>query len=203
MLPTLSSQTLTLGVKGGARLTDDLDSYWADSESQRYAIGPTLTLGLRRGFAVEIDALYRRVGYRSDGVDVIGDKYATRARGNSLEFPLLLRKTIVGGLYGAAGYVPRIISGSVHTDLLSVIDINNSSVKRYQEFSSPNPWNTTHGIAAAIGIERRLGPFRIAPEARYTFWTSPSLREEGSRGFSIYSNQHQLDILVGIAWGGR
>jgi hypothetical protein len=203
MLLTLSAQTLTFGVKGGARVTDDLDSYWANSESKGYVIGSMFLVGLRRGFAIEIDALYRRVGYRNDSVDIIGDVYATRARGNSLEFPVLLRKTIAGGFYGAAGYVPRIITGSAHTDLLSVIDINNPSVQRYQEFNSPNPWNTTHGIPAAIGIERRLGPLRIAPEARYTFWTSSSLREEGSHGFSIYSNQHQLDILVGITWGGR
>jgi hypothetical protein len=103
LLSTLSAQTLTFGVKGGARITNDLDSYWADSESKRDVIGPMFILGLRRGFAVEVGALYRRVGYRSDGVDVIGDVYTTRARGNSFEFPVLRRKTIAGGVYGAAG----------------------------------------------------------------------------------------------------
>jgi hypothetical protein len=36
----LSAQPFTIGVKGGVRLTGDLHSPYADSESKRYVMGP-------------------------------------------------------------------------------------------------------------------------------------------------------------------
>jgi hypothetical protein len=48
------------------------------------------------------------------------------------------------------------------------------------------------------GIEKRAGPVGIAPEVRYTFWTSPALNLIGPQGYLVQSSQHQVDLMVGI-----
>jgi len=58
-------QSLSIGVIGGVRGTDDLTGPGATSASKRYAVGPALDIGLPRGFGLEADALYRREGYHS------------------------------------------------------------------------------------------------------------------------------------------
>ena len=67
-------------------------------------------------------------------------------------------------------------------------------------FDYPGGWDTTHGIVAAGGVERRAGRVWIAPEVRYVYWNKPPVEEYGSRGFSIASSQHQVDVLIGITW---
>ena len=197
---SLRAQTLAAGVKGGVRLTDDLDTYWATSESKRYAVGPMVTVGFGHGFSVEVDALYRRVGYRTLNSDILGGSTTSRARGNSWEFPMVLRKRFVGPFYGIAGYAPRMIHGSEHTDVLQVVALD-PRLMTHVEFDFPGLWDTTHGIVAGGGMERRIGRLRIAPEVRYVFWNKPAVEEYGSRGFAIVSSQHQVDVMIGILWG--
>jgi hypothetical protein len=94
MAMTAMAQSVHFGVKGGIALRDDLSRSSATSESKRYVVGPMVVLGLPHGFSLEFDALYRRVGYRTS------DSFAglvssnERFRGNSWEFPILLRKSL-------------------------------------------------------------------------------------------------------------
>jgi hypothetical protein len=193
----LDAQSLGVGVKGGVRLLDDLDSYWAISESKRYVVGAMATIGFGPGFSVEVDALFRRAGYRTRNSDLLGGSSTARARGNSWELPILLRKTLGHGLYGAAGCAPRLIHGAEHVDIWqSGPDIR----KDHIEFDLPGTWDTTYGLVAGGGLTRRVGPVRVAPEVRYVYWNKPAIEEYGSRGFSIVSNQHQVDVLIGITW---
>ena len=111
-----------------------------------------------------------------------------------------MRKRLLGLFYGAAGYAPRIIHGSEHTDVFQVVG-SDPRLTNYVEFDFPGLWDTTHGIVAAAGMERRIGPLRIAPEVRYVFWKKPAVEEYGSRGFTILSSQHQVDVMVEISWG--
>jgi len=48
----LPGQSLSIGVKGGVRASDDFQDA-ATSESRRYVVGPTATLALPLGFAIE------------------------------------------------------------------------------------------------------------------------------------------------------
>lgn len=195
----LMAQPFTVGVKGGVRLTGDLDSYWATSESKRYAVGPMVTAGLPLGFRLEFDALYRRAGFRTVHSDILGGFSTERDRGNSWEFPIVVRRTLWRGLYGGIGYAPRVINGSGHVNGVSVINLIPPTTT-YSEFNIPARWDTTHGIVGAAGIERRLGPLRIAPEVRYIHWNRPAINEYGPHGFSILSTQDQVDLLVGISF---
>ena len=55
-------------------------------------------------------------------------------------------------------------------------------------------------VVGTVGIAKRVGPLRIAPEIRYTRWNSPAVNEYGSHGFSIQSTQNQVELLVGISF---
>ena len=196
----LSAQLFSVGVKGGVRLTGDLDTYWATSESKRYTVGPMVTAGLPVGFRLEFDALYRRVGFRSANSDIyFGGSYTERDRGNSWEFPIVVRRALWRGIYAGIGYAPRVINGSKHFDSFFVTSIN-PLITTHSESNLPGSWDTTHGVVGTVGIAKRVGPLRIAPEIRYTRWNSPALNEYGSHGFSIQSTQNQVDLLVGIGF---
>jgi len=195
----LQAQPFTFGIKGGVRLTSDLDSYFATTESKQYVVGPMLTARLPFGFRLELDALYRRVGYRTASSDVLGGFYSERDVGNAWEVPMVLRRTLWHGFYAGAGYAPRIINGARHFNSVSVTSLN-PLLKSYYESSLPGSWNTTHGVIGAAGIEKRVGPLRIAPEIRYTHWNKPAVDLYGSHGFSIQSSQNQVDLMIGISF---
>jgi hypothetical protein len=91
---------VSIGVKAGVRLTPDLDTYYADSESKRFPVGPMVVVSPGLGFRIESNALYTRVGLRSSGTDIVGGQYATRYTGNAWEFPILLRHGVWRGVYG-------------------------------------------------------------------------------------------------------
>src|SRR5581483_5340024 len=103
---SLQAQLVTVGVKGGVPLTGDLDSVAATSESKPYVVGPMITVGLPAGFRIEVDALYRRVAYRTSGADILGGSFTERDTGNSWEFPILARKSLFKLLYVGAGIAP-------------------------------------------------------------------------------------------------
>src|SRR5258708_15583680 len=57
-------QSISIGVMGGGRPTDDVTCCAATPESRRYVVCPMVELGLPLGFAVEFDALYHRHRYQ-------------------------------------------------------------------------------------------------------------------------------------------
>src|SRR5947209_4810313 len=92
--PLAFAQTFSFGVKAGARLMEAFDtarnanSTYA-SLGKSYTVGPVIQIGLPLRLAVEVDALYKRVGY----AQILGgltDGYI-RTSGNSWEFPVLLK----------------------------------------------------------------------------------------------------------------
>jgi hypothetical protein len=189
----LPAQLFTFGVKGGVRLNTDLDNYDATSESKRYVVGPMVTFGLPLGFRVELDALYRRAGYRTSFGNIFGT-FTERDRGNSWEFPIILRHGLTHGLYAGVGYAPRMINGSGHQNLVLTLPSGFESV------NIPGAWDVTNGVIGAAGIEKRVGRLRIGPEVRYTFWTRPSITVYGPQGYFLQTSQHQVDVMVGVSF---
>ncbi len=194
----LAAQPVTIGVKGGVALTDDRtgDSV---SESKPYLVGPTASFALPRKFRLEFDACYRRVGYRTHEIDIVGDLINTRAHGNSWEFPILLRRSLYGGWYAGAGYAPRVINGSVHQEGSFVTSLFPFE-RTFRQFDGPGQWETTHGFVLTGGIEKRLGRIRFSPEIRYTRWNRPSINLGGSHLQLVLGSQNQFDAMVGVSF---
>src|ERR1035438_4172344 len=111
-------QGFSIGAIGGGRVTDDLTGAGATSVSKRYAIGPTVEVGLPRRLAVEFDALYRREGYQTAFGNFAYNVYSDE-RANSWEFPILLKYRLpvpVVKPFVEVGYAPRVIPGSITSD---------------------------------------------------------------------------------------
>src|SRR5437016_4582786 len=108
----LFGQSLSFGVKGGVRATDDFQ-YSATSESRRYVVGPTVEVALPLGLAIEFEALYRRQGYSTGNLTPLYSS-SVREADNIWEFPLLARYRIpLPSIRPLAefGWAPRITHG--------------------------------------------------------------------------------------------
>jgi hypothetical protein len=194
-----SGQALTIGVVGGVRATDDVNTSVAMPESRRYVVGPSVELRLPRNFSIEVDALYHRQGYRYVAPPIIGLSgiYDESERANSWEFPILLKYKLPVPTVKAfveAGLSPRTISGKA-------ADVNvvfNCCAYSPPTYTTTKVDSSGLGIVAGGGVQFLIGRLRVSPEARYTYWTSaPSL------GPVQPGSQSQADILVGIGWKFR
>ena len=92
---------LAVGVKGGVPLTDFLrvasnPMVTLPPNPTRFVVGPTVELHLPVGFAVEVDALYRRLDYTA-GQNLV-DAFIRGSANSAWEFPLLLKYKAPGVL---------------------------------------------------------------------------------------------------------
>ncbi len=202
-LAPLCAQSFSAGVKGGALLTDPVEgSFGVRSEAKRYTVGPMVEIGLPFGLALEVDALYKRTGYSATS-SAFGITTSTQVRANSWEFPILAKYYFSRRLYVSGGYVVRSLSGVEATT--HEFGVNPATGAPVDSTFRPETAfllreNPTHGIAVAGGLRLNVGLARIAPEIRYTRWTSPAFDEQGSRGFFVRSTQNQLEFLVGLTF---
>jgi outer membrane receptor protein involved in Fe transport len=186
-------QTISIGVIGGARVTDDLTGAGATSVSKRYVVGPAVDIGLPLGFGVELDALYRREGFQSSFSNVFGSAFSEE-RANSWEFPILLKYRLpvpVVKLFAEVGYAPRVINGSISSQNFLV----GSTMSEH--------WPDSQGLVIGGGVQLALGRLRLSPGVRYTHWNNTPITGVYSNGPSWESTQNQVDILVGIQWNIR
>jgi len=208
-----AAQSIAIGVIGGGRLTDDVLLFPSPAlnglntgsafrlESRFYDVGPTIEIGLTHGFAVEVDALYHRLGFFSTFYH--DTEYSTgRERDNSWEFPLLLKydaRFPALHPFVEAGVAPRTISGSG----AGTLQIALSTPATTPPFgpSVPFRYSTSVGFVAGGGLQFNLRRLRLAPQVRCTRWaTTPISGLYYGLGSTYSSNQNQLDVLVGISW---
>lgn len=188
-----------MGLKLGAVLTDTFRGAASEltDESKRYTIGPSVEMRLAKGFSLEVDALYRRIGFDHDRRNNPVRVY-TSERDNSWEFPILAKYRLLPSAalipFAVVGYAPRVVSGSGTTRLLS---------SPFPGNRDPVPYNTsydvTHGFVAGGGAEFRAWRLRLAPEVRYTRWNAPFYQFSFGSTQNT-STQNQVQILFGIGW---
>jgi hypothetical protein len=178
-----SAQLVSVGALGGIRLTDGFDY---DDESRIYDVGGSVEVRLPDRFAVEVDALYQRIGYSyeyfagpptiSSGATLISaTAVAFRERGNLWEFPLLGKyyfrpRAAAWQPFVGAGFALR--TASLHSDT--------------SDFRS----SLQTGAAIAAGIRFKLGPIALLPQVRYTYW--------GNYTQSITKNE--VTLLLGVTF---
>jgi hypothetical protein len=193
-------QSLSLGVKGGVRVSDDFQ-YAAMSESKRYVVGPAAQITLPLRFAIEFEVLYRRQGY-STGNSTPLYSSAIREADNVWEFPILARYRIPLPAirpFAEAGWAPRITQGSQDASGSYLSQLNPATYTSYSRRTYVD-WPTTHGVLVGGGIQLGIGRLQIAPEVRYTHWNQQAVSGYFPDGPGYGSSQNQLDILLGVSW---
>ena len=194
-----SAQLVSVGAKGGVPF---LDAAQRNDESRPYLVGPSIEFRLPAGFALEVDALYQRIGnsaFFSFSESVISAPLQTvsvfhdRLRGNSWEFPVL------GKYYFRsrnANWQPYIATGwSLRTiglhEAISGIIVGSDGTAHPNNFHVDSRSDLGVGAVVAAGLRYRVGRLALLPEVRYTRWGSSS-------SFSIRKNE--AAFLLGISF---
>ena len=193
------AQPVSVGVKFGVPVTDALETFQGNqaayvTNTHRYLVGPTVQLNLPFRFSIEVDALYRRLGYEYNQFAGPGSPTSTRTVANSWEFPVLGKYAIWGGAvrpFVDAGANFRHISGV--EQLRSTLNTINVSVAA-PEFNKDNDI----GFVFGGGVEFKLGYVRITPEFRYTRWGSENFRDPVAS--LLRTNKNQGDFILGLTF---
>lgn len=181
---------LSVGIKGGVSLTDAYQNnnysvstpflgsstfrYFSDAKD--YIVGPFVQLRLPFGLAVEADGLYRPLSFASN-TQLPNLNYGFSSRFITWEFPILaqyrFRFPIVSP-YIEGG--PSFRTTTTNTQYLS-----------------------NRGLAFGAGVNIHALLVRVSPEIRYTRWESDA-SAIAATGVPAYSNQNQVEFLVGLAF---
>lgn len=178
---------VSVGVKGGVPITEPMK--YGD-ESKRYLVGASVELRLPRGFAVELDALYQRVGRSTDWISTL--PYYSRDRGNQWQFPLLAKyyfqpKTKSWQPYVGAGYAVR--AAWMRSSGQSYFTDQNGVMTPYK-FDYKHSTSADLGATFTSGIRFHAGRIAISPEVRYTRWGESTAQ----------TKQNEVNFLVGISF---
>jgi opacity protein-like surface antigen len=194
----LAAQPISVGVKAGVPLTDFIDTasngtnLKALVDTKRYIVGGMFELHLPWGFAIEADALYRRLDYQV--VPTTGTAIGTSlVTSNDWEFPVLLKYR-----FAAKGPVRPYVGAGVAFDRLQGLTDAVSGAVSSATNSTPLELknNGTTGAVLGAGLDLHFLFLHIAPELRYTRWTS----QHFNLANVLSSNRNQAEFLVGITF---
>lgn len=180
---------LSFGATGGVPISNSTSGLF--QESRPYLIGPSVEARFTDHFAVEFDALYRRLGTTTPFTALSGSSlpyssFLDRSRGNSWEFPLL-------GKYYLTGrdnkFQPFLSTGWAFRKVWINSDTTFFNNDGTQDVTSSSRTSDT-GVGAVFGGGVRVGynRFSFTPEFRYTRW--------GGMNYPV--TRDQVDFLVGI-----
>jgi opacity protein-like surface antigen len=198
------SQLLSVGIKAGVPLDDAVST--SDSfthGTRRYVLGGTVEARLPFRLSIELDALYRRIGfdYAFQSLDL--GRFSSRTTANQWDFPLLGKYEILGGPvrpFVDAGPVLRHLSNINEASMqlvfypylvgvFSSMKSNNSIYLRHRNSA---------GFTAGAGIAANWRRLRASPEIRYTRWGNEAFA--ANQFGNLNSNLNQVDLLVGLTF---
>jgi len=177
------SQLVSIGAKGGIPF---LAPNQGGDESRPYIVGPSIEFRLPVGFAIELDALYRRVGntsffgFRSNTVFIppltppYVSSYLDRQRGNYWEFPVLGKyyfrpRTTAWQPFIGTGWALRTVA--FHNDISETV-VNADGTSHSDSFRNHHQSDLGVGAVFSAGVRFRAGRVAVVPELRYTYWGS-------------------------------
>lgn len=176
------AQPFSAGIKGGLPLTDFLNTVngVTSTTTNRYVVGPMVELRLPFGLGVEFDVLYRHFDYTNivgSGINAL----TSTGHSGAWEFPLVAK-------YKFKGHIARpYVEGGVAWDTLSGVT---------NAVGITNQKSTVMGAVLGGGLDIHVLVLHIAPEIRYTRWTSQHFNVSNV----LSSNQSQAEFLVGITF---
>jgi hypothetical protein len=208
------AQRISPGVKVGVPLTNYFEvpslppgtSNGFSSATRRYILGGSLDLSLFRNYSLEIDALYKRIGFAAR-VDTfnrftpwITSVDSINAVGDSWEFPVFVKRSFGNdkNYFLSAGGMLR-YAGSFHVEGFHSFSDSIARISRVDVIDDSNP-RLFHkklfpGGLVGAGVELGVGRLRVVPELRYNFRIA-NIATESSR--SLRFTPQQVDILLGF-----
>jgi hypothetical protein len=197
------SQLLSVGVKAGAPLTDAFSTSTDFSHgTRRYVVGGTAEVRLPFRLSIELDALYRRIGFDYSFKSLDLGYFSSRTTADQWDFPLLAKYEILRGRVR-----PMVDAGPVLRHL-SGIDETSNYLTFYPSFTTAVSGSTqsnnsvylrnrnSPGFSVSGGVSFKWRPLKVCPEIRYTRWGNEAF---SSNGFgTLNSNLNQVDVLVGF-----
>jgi hypothetical protein len=199
-----STKPIQLGFKGGVPLFEnDFSTHTGvnrgfDSAVRRWMVGATAETHLWGPLNIEVDALYRRVGFDFNTTGAGGAGVLTQSSvANWWEFPVLFKTKVPHVPYSPFvdfGASLRHISSIRQTSypgdggLPRSITDNSSFIKNR---NSP-------GAVAGVGIDLQYKYFKLSPEVRYTRWFNQAFQD--SLGGQLKTNLDELNFLVGLTF---
>ena len=189
-ISAFAQSPLSFGVKGGVPLTDAFEvaqsgNFGYVQDTKRWTLGPMIQLNLPVGFAVEFNAMYRRLNYNSTDIEQRG------VRANSWQFPLLLKYR-----FGSGSVRPYIAGGGAFQHISDIKQVS----RILGETENARELNERNNVGAVIagGIQLGGGGLSISPEIRYTRWGSENFRDNFRE--LLRFNRNQAEFLIGITF---
>jgi hypothetical protein len=172
---------LEAGLKMGAPLNDLVEA--REDRTIPISGGLMAVINLPLGFAVEGNALYKRLGFRVGSGNFPGGSVVD-SRFSSWEFPVLLRSYPLGR---NPLFQPFLSAG---------LNIRTTS----PGFLIGGGRETTPGLVLAAGVRNGPGRVKIAPEIRYTRWSEKTPVFSGSGDAGARLNANQLEVMLGLTF---
>jgi opacity protein-like surface antigen len=170
-----SGQTVSVGALGGVPVTDTTG--YSD-QSRPYIVGGSVEVQLPAGFALEANALYRRVGnttYSGIASGTGSGLFIIRERGNSWEFPLLgkyyFRRTSGWQPFLGTGFAFRTVEVKDSGNLVTT-NASGSPQTVLVEGTFREPLEV--GATVAGGVRFHYRRLAVLPQVRYTRWGGTS-----------------------------
>jgi hypothetical protein len=180
--PLAFSQPFSAGLKVGLPMTDFLNTVngVTSSTTNRYIVGPMVELRLPAGLGVELDALYRHFDY-TNIVGSTANAVTSTGHAGAWEFPLLAKYKFPSRI--ARPYVEAGVAWDRLAGVTNAVGITSQN-------------DTVMGAVIGAGLDIHAIVIHIAPELRYTRWTSQHFNVSGV----LHSSQDQAEFLVGITF---
>lgn len=167
---SVSAQSISFGVLGGAPFTDAVNSGVLAYQSTNFVVGPAFQVNLPLSLRIEADGLYRPVKFQ-----IAVPFGQAGVSGSQWQFPFLLQYR-----FGTPVVKPFVEAG-VSFDHLANISNAANTLSIQQNGAS---------LVLGGGVDVKIPFIRLSGELRYS--------REGTAEFPGISNLNQAEVLVGV-----
>lgn len=182
-------QKLAVGIVAGSGITDDFHNrisapvlgvspgFGVETAAKRYLVGASVEFRPKQTWSIEIDAIYRPLGFRQFTLIIDGSRRSiSPATVVTWEFPVLAKVR----LFKRGFSTPFVTAGP--------------SFRTAGNLNGTRPGPV--GITAGLGADFNLRGVRLSPSLRYTRWAPV-------RGYSVAPNRlDQVEAVVGVSRPG-
>jgi hypothetical protein len=198
------AQEFRFGLKAGVPLTTYFETGRVEvrggvlehsAATRRYTFGPSAEWRFTPRLALELDALYKRIGYvqiENTSVSGVTVNSSFDIKGHSFDFPLLAKYRWEGRVtpYAVFGGALRFMNMGRARGVRTVQTAQSATTTPIDSEESVPLF--VPGVAAGAGVEFGAGRIRLLPEVRYTRWRQTSISG------ALRLSPDQVEFYLGI-----